>query len=402
VGYRFIAPVERECPSLPIHSPTTTTELLHQPDTSLYRPTAHFQHRGVGRSPAFFATLAFLLLTAALSLVFVKSNRTRVSQELSSLQVRKAGEAYAMGLDSRRFLGEEALSKSKEYLQQAIALDSTFAEAHAQLAITEVLIGDEASPAPKSDYEDALAEARRALDLDPTLPEAHVAFGDAKLRTEWDWDGAKFEYLRALDLNPHSVNALEAYAQFLGATGQNTESLHVIERAQAMDPLSVRIRYDKAGLNYLARDYQQAIGGFAAVAEIEPDFAEARKSLSDAYARAGQWKEASNELLQWLKEMQAGQDEILATQRILYKDGLRELWRMHAHGCTQSADNFGIPFNRAGYSALLGETETTMKWLDEAYEQHDPRLLNLKVDPQFDEVRCNPEFAKFLEKIGLT
>jgi tetratricopeptide (TPR) repeat protein len=309
-----------------------------------------------------------------------------------------------MGIDSMRFVDEVALRRSEEYFKQAIALDPTFAEAHAQLALTDVLIGDEVSATPRSDYGRALSESRRALDLDPLLAEAHVAFGNAKLRTDWDWGNAKHEYLRALDLDPKSVDALDAYARFLSATGQQMDSLRVIAVAQTLDPLSIRIRYDKALLIYLARDYPQAIKELRSLVEVQPELADARKSLSDAYARAGQWNQAARELMIWLRQIQVGPEEIRATARVLRTDGLRELWRRHARGegCPQKSDMYGIPFNRAVYSALLGETEPAIAGLHGAYEQHDPRLLYLKVDPQFDEVRSDPQFVGLLETIGLT
>jgi DNA-binding winged helix-turn-helix (wHTH) protein/tetratricopeptide (TPR) repeat protein len=398
VGYRFIAPVERVCPDLNVRDPVTPP-----PDLFAREIAVHPLRREVVRGLAYIAT--FVSLLAAAWLMKSATHRLPVtSPEPSPVLARRAGEAYAMGIDSRRFVDDAALRGSEEYFKQAVALDPTFAEAHAQLALTDVLIGDEASLAPRSDYGRALLESRRALDLDPLLAEAHVAFGDAKLRTDWDWENAKHEYLRALDLNPNSVGALDAYARFLGATGQRTESLRVIAEAQALDPSSIRIRYDKALLIYLARDYPRAIKELRTLVEVEPEFADARKSLSDAYARAGLWNQAASELMIWLRQIQVGQEEIRATQRILRTDGLRELWRRHARGegCPRNSDMYGIPFNRAVYSALLGETEPAIVGLHGAYEQHDPRLLNLKVDPQFDKVRSDPQFVGLLDIIGLT
>jgi tetratricopeptide (TPR) repeat protein len=181
--------------------------------------------------------------------------------------------------------------------------DPAFPEAHAALAITEEFIGNEVSLTPATEYQRAIAEARRALDLDPSLAEAHVALGNAMLRNEWDWHDAKVEYLRALDLDDKSVSALKAYARLLGAIGKKEESLRVIGRAQALDPLSFRIQYDRAVLSYLARDYEQAVAQLTSLLEVHPEFAEARKFLSDAYARDEHWDKASTELLKWLQQI---------------------------------------------------------------------------------------------------
>jgi hypothetical protein len=91
------------------------------------------------------------------------------------------------------------------------------------------------------------------------------------------------------------------------------------------------------------------------------------------------------------------------TPKLLGEQGLPALWRQHSQGdaCHRSPDSYGIPFNRAAYSALLGETDQAMQWLSRAYEQHDSRLLTLKVDPQFDKPRFDPQVVSLLEKIGL-
>lgn len=404
VGYRFIAPVERVCWQEPAdnlaarcHSPAQPA--ISKSSTRMGPPRI----RIMTNSPLGIHAL----LTAAIAVTLVAYGSFKLStiqSDPGSLLARKAGEAYALGVYYQALPGEETLARSKGYLEQAVALDPAFPEAHAALALTEEFIGDEVSLTPAIEYQRAIAEAQRALDLDPSLAVAHVALGNAKLLNEWDWRDAKLEYLRALHSDARSVSALEAYARLLGAIGEKEESLRVIRRAQELDPLSIRIQYDRAILSYLARDYEQAITQLNSLLEVHPEFADARKSLSDAYAREEQWDKASTALLKWLQQIQVDQVEIRTTKRVLREQGLPALWRQHSKGnaCRRSPDGYGIPFNRAAYAALLGETDQAMQWLARAYVQHDSRLLTLKVDPQFDKVRSDPHFVSLLEKIGLT
>jgi DNA-binding winged helix-turn-helix (wHTH) protein/tetratricopeptide (TPR) repeat protein len=402
VGYRFITPVERVRRHEPAGNLAEPCEPRAQPAISRSSTRMGPPSRMKSGPPGILVplTLAVTVTLVAYGLL----NRSTVPSDPGSLLARKAGEAYALGVYYQALPGEETLTRSKEYLERAIALDPAFPEAHAALALTEEFIGDEVSFTPAAEYQRAIAEARRALDLDPSLAEAHVALGNAKLLNEWDWRDAKLEYLRALDLDAKSVSALEAYARLLGAIGEKEESLRLIKRAQALDPLSIRIQYDTAILRYLGRDYEQAITQLTSLLEMQPEFADARKSLSDAYAREGQWDKASTEFLKWLQQIQVDQEEIRTTQRVLREQGLPALWRQHSQGgaCHRSPDSYGIPFNRAAYSALLGETDQAMRWLGRAYEQHDNRLLTLKVDPQFDKLRSDSHFVSLLEKIGLT
>jgi len=189
----------------------------------------------------------------------------------------------------------------------------------------------------------------------------------------------------------------------LAATGQRDSAKRLTGRMEALDPSSTRMLYDRAVLSYLARDYERAIDQLQLLVASQPDFPDARKMLSDAYAREGRWPEASAELLGWLSQADPNQDDLRAARRILREQGLRELWRQHARGtaCHANPSSYGIPFYRAAYFALLEEKQPALEWLHNAYAQHDTQLLNLKVDPRFDALHSDPEFSQLLQQIGL-
>jgi tetratricopeptide (TPR) repeat protein len=156
-------------------------------------------------------------------------------------------------------------------------------------------------------------------------------------------------------------------------------------------------------LSYFARDYEQAIDQLTSLVQELPAYPDARKSLSDAYARVGKWEHATQELVAWLKLIQVNEDEIRSAQDILRRQGFRAFWRRHSRreDCPRNPDDYGMPFNRAVYSALVDDTEPAILWLHAAYRQHDNRLLDLKVDPQFDALRSDPRFADVLKSLGL-
>jgi DNA-binding winged helix-turn-helix (wHTH) protein/tetratricopeptide (TPR) repeat protein len=394
IGYRFIASVEVESSPHPTEKPAIGKAFgIHG---SLGLP--------LNRSRRMF--LSFLASVLAGVLVFTGQSMLRqynVSSEIRRLQSRKAGEAYALGVYFQSLVGEQAVFKSREYLRQAINLDPMFADAYAKLALTEQFIGDEYSPTPTSDYQNATVHARRALDLDGSLADAHVALGNVKLRGDWDWGAARQEYQTALKLNPNSAVAYAAYAEYLSATAQKGESLTAIARAHALNPFSTRIRYQQALLSYFARDYEQTIDQLTSLVHELPTYPDARKSLSDVYARVGKWERAAQELVAWLKLIQVDEDEIRSAQDILRRQGFRAFWRRHSRSedCPRSPDDYGMPFNRAVYSALVDDTEPAIMWLHVAYRQHDNRLLDLKVDPEFDALRSDPRFGAVLKSLGL-
>ena len=394
VGYRFIASVTYESRRQP------TEELAEGEPRGTHGYFRLSLNRSLGTLfPFLMVVLAGVLMVIGQGLL----RQFNVSFEVRRLQSRKAGEDYALGVYYQNLVNEDGLLRSRKYLSEALDLDPMFAEAHAQLALTEQFIGDEFSSTPANNYQNAIIHARRALDLDGTLADAHVALGNVKLRTDWDWNGARQEYQTALGLNPSSAVAFAAYAQYLTAIGQKQESLRAIARAHALDPVSARIRYQQALLSYFSKDYEQAIAQLTSLVQEQPAYSDARKSLSDAYARVEKWEQASQELVNWLKLIQINEDEIRSTQDILHRQGFRAFWRRHSRskGCGRSADDYGVPFNRAVYSALVNDTDPAIMSLREAYRQHDNRLLDLKVDPEFDALRSDPRFQEVLKSIGL-
>jgi DNA-binding winged helix-turn-helix (wHTH) protein/Flp pilus assembly protein TadD len=393
VGYRFIAPVNREC----------VLSDCERKDQPVFLEAATSPNPSSTTVRYSLPLSLSLLMLSAILLAFASHEHLQIRERPGSLPAEQAAEAYALGVYRQKFAGKQSLTTSKKSLEQAVTLDPAFGEAHAALALTDEFIGDEISPAPATYYSKAVAEARRALELNASLANAHVALGNAKLRIDWDWRGARGEYLQALDLDPQSDEAVDAYARFLGATGQTDEALRLSERIQTLNPSSTRMLYDRAVLSYLSRKYDRAIRQLTALVMSQPDFPDAHKLLSDAYARGGQWKEASAELLTWLSQVDGNQEDVRAAHRILREQGLPELWRQHARGiaCHANPTDYGIPFYRAAFFALLGEKQPAMESLRIAYQQHDIRLLDLKVDPQFDAIRSDPEFSQLLAKIGL-
>ncbi|MBI4811540.1 MAG: protein kinase, partial [Ignavibacteriales bacterium] len=251
-------------------------------------------------------------------------------------------EAYPLYLKGRFYWNKrraEDLQKAMEYFHQAISVDSEYALAYAGLASAYAPY-PEYSGRPASEYihkaEDA---AKKALDLDGTLAEAHAVLGLIKSQYEYDWEGSEREYKRAIELNPNYPTAYHWYRLTLSSQGRFDEALTKIERAQALDPLSLVInwnlvlgykymgQYDRminqvkktleldpnfplahSGLGYIFVEqtkYDNAIAEFQKVRTIAPNDPSGISGLGYTYARAGRKKDALqmlNELLKLAKQ----------------------------------------------------------------------------------------------------
>jgi TolB-like protein len=173
--------------------------------------------------------------------------RPRLTSEdktrLAKLSVRNP-EAYQLYLKGRYLANQstaEGLKKSMEYFQQAIDKDPSYAMAYVGLADSYNWLGGGLNYLPPSEtLPKAKAAARKALELDETLGEAHAALAYAEWFYDWDWPSAEREFRRAIELNPNSAISHERYAECLFTRAQFDEGMGEMKRSQELDPVSTQ------------------------------------------------------------------------------------------------------------------------------------------------------------------
>ena len=124
----------------------------------------------------------------------------------------------------------------------------------------------------KENYDKAKSAYKRALELDPTLAEAHASAGLVAMNYDWDWPLAEQELRRAIALNPNEALFYDWYAEYLMAVGRTNESIDNIERAHELDPFSIIINSDVGKLLFFARLYDQAEAQLKETLRMDPDF----------------------------------------------------------------------------------------------------------------------------------
>jgi TolB-like protein/Tfp pilus assembly protein PilF len=333
--------------------------------------------------------------------------RTQISREDRQKLMRGITtnpEAYLLYLRGRYHTAKytkEGLAKGVEYFDQAIAMDPAYALAYDGLADNYIAAADwfmashEALPK-------AGAAARKALEIDENLPEAHTSLAIVHWWFDWDWPAATKEFKRAIELNSNDARTRAFYGWFLITLGQSDAGVAESRRAQALDPLSVETnalvgqnlhfarRYDEAiqqlrstidmDANYwlphsvLGRSYEQqgklteAIAEFQRALDLETDVPENYAMLAHAYALVGK-KSESEKILNQLREM--------------------------------SAKRPVPPYNVAIIYVGLGDKDQVFAWLERAYADRSFYLTWLKYDPQLDSVRSDPRFADLMRRVGL-
>ncbi len=288
------------------------------------------------------------------------------------------------------------------FFEQAVNADPGFAAAHGEMAVHRLL---RLNPEPMVEKaRKAKAEARRALELDETLAEAHAAMGRAIIFSDWDWAGAEKEYKRAIELNPNLPEAHLWYSNHLSAVGRHDEAIEEMKWAREVDPTSARINLYLGVAFYMARRHEQAIEQFR---QTPPDLGAFNYQIYWGIGLA---------CLQQSKYEEA----VAAFQKGVARSGLGPMAKAHLayayarSGAAAEAQKLlaelaePAEIRRAPFVILapaygcLGDNEKAFALLEKAYEHRDPRFIYLKVDPMFDCLRSDARLADFMRRIGLT
>ena len=314
-------------------------------------------------------------------------------------------EAYQAYLKGRFYWSKwkrDALQKAIENFEQAIKLDSQYAQAYSGLADSYNLLGYLDIWPPTEAYPKSEAAARKALELDDQLSEAHLSLAKVKLFYDWDWPGFEREARRAIDLDPNDADAYGLYGAYYTAIGKHDDSIRERKRAQELDPLSPLFTNSVGWSYYYARQYDQAIEWYKKALELDPTFTMAHNDLALAYARKGMYTEAVDESLA-AKQLAGDGPETLAALRQAYAaSGIAGYWQKELELANQQAKQKPVGTPRmARLYAALGDREHTFEWLERAYQERHTLLTFLKANPLFDHLRSDPRYTDLLRRIGL-
>ena len=154
------------------------------------------------------------------------------------------------------------MRRARELFQQAIDRDSSYAPAWSGLADASAILASWQFASPAEMYPVATTAARRAIELDDSLAEAHASLGFVKMNWEWDWDGVLRELRRAIEINPNHETAHRWLSAFLAGIGRREEAMPIAERAVLLDPLSVLPRMNLGIIHYISDDQLAAEAEF--------------------------------------------------------------------------------------------------------------------------------------------
>jgi eukaryotic-like serine/threonine-protein kinase len=310
----------------------------------------------------------------------------------------EAYQAYLKGVHHAASFMPGGFEKAISYFDRAIVIEPNYAQAHAGLAhaYAELPFTD---VSPQAVMLKARSAAKRALELDETLAEAHRSLSTINLNYDWDWPAAERENRRAIELNPGDALNHQHYGWYLGLMGRFDESLTVVQHAESLDPLSSNINF-AIGMNYYwSGQYDRAIEECGKATELNPSIGGLiRLCLGEAYLKQRKFPEAIAEI------QKAGEFGVMQAATLGYAyavsgnrpEAAKVLDQLQALGTQRYVPPFAIAMIYAG----LGDKDQALVWLEKAYTERSVWLPWLKVDPKFDSLRSDSRFADLVRRVG--
>lgn len=314
----------------------------------------------------------------------------------ASTEDQEAHNLYLLGRFYANKMTSVGVRQSIDYFNQAIAKDPNYAQAYAGLAESYDLAGL-FNALPERSAAEARAAALKAIALDDSLGEAHVALGRDLMWHAWDWAGAERELKRAIELSPQYPEAYQVYAWYLAYRGQTDEALRTIQKAIDLDPLSARIGNVHASLLMYARQYGQALAAVRKVIDMEPDFGRAHQTMGRILALQGRYDEAIAVLRKSVEMGASGEGRLARLGWAYAVAGRREeaLKILNEVTAGEHPPRMMIALIYAG----LGDRDRAFEWLDRAVANHG--MIVQVLEPDWDNLRPDPRYAELLKKIGV-
>ena len=312
-------------------------------------------------------------------------------------------EAYRAWLSGQYRISRPSPDSARQALadyRRALDLDPTCARAYAAMAHAYRTLVATADADPEDSFARATMLVDKALALDPQLPEAHLARAWTAFWYDWDWAASEASFQRAIELNPSLAEAYFGYAHLLANTGRDAEAARQARMAMALDPLSPVINaiggWFVAPPGDVGRYMDRAL-------ELDPDYwlallmrGASRVASGDAGGIAdlerarGLCGDCSHALVvRGLLEARAGHHS--AARRILGEMEARDregYWPASALATLHNA---------------LGETDAALDLLERAWDERDVRMAFLKADEglRWSNLRDQPRYRALMRRMGL-
>ncbi len=318
-------------------------------------------------------------------------------------------QAYSLYLKGRynaRVLTEEGQRKAIRYFQDSIQFDPHdasayyYASAYAGIAECFIELAYFFGMEPKKAFAEAAMAAVKAVTLDATLAEGHAALGLLRLLNDWDWGAADAESRRAIQLAPDDAYVHWRRGVCLRYAGRSEEAIEAHRHAEFLDPFSVVAIQEVGWALYYGRRFDEAIDQFHKAVELEPAWDQLYFGLGQALVQQGRHEEAVAALR---TAARMGPGNSFTEAALAYALGRAGCRNEAEHALAQLTQKYAyVPYWFYSIVSIgLNDRQRALEALDNAFHNHEPCLVSLKVDPVFDPLRGEDRFSHMVRRVGL-
>lgn len=316
-----------------------------------------------------------------------------------------AGAAHLAYLEGRVLLRERtihALRKAIASFDHALRLEPSYAAAYSGLADSYALLGYYSGFSLLQAKLTATQAARKAIELDDQLSEAHASMGEIKAFYEWDWTGGDFEFQRAIALDPTCATTHHWYANLLSVLGRTREATAHGLKALQIEPCSPLIMAGVGLVHFYCNQPDITIGLCKKALQIDPNYALGLWALGMAYEQKGDHEEA---LRQFQRGVKHDRENLCLSTSMAHTYALAGD-EQKARAILDKLIDSSMPRTASAYDlavlyAGLNEPDNAFRWLQQACEERSDWVPYLGVEPRFRNLRADPRYLNLLDKVGL-
>jgi TolB-like protein/Tfp pilus assembly protein PilF/predicted Ser/Thr protein kinase len=339
----------------------------------------------------------------------LRAKLTGADKQLVTKQGTQNPEAYQLYVKGRFYWDKRTnadIRTAISLFNQALEKDPNYALAYSGIADAYTTLssygGDPTETALK-----AIAAAKKALELDPTLAHPHAVLGGQMTEYSWDFAGGEAEFRKALELDPSDATAHQWLSEGLCEIGGRAQdAIDEGTRAHQLDPLSPIIAAQEGQAYAFARRFDKAIEIFNKVIGDNPSFGRAHGEMANAYWGMHKYPEA---LQEWdLASKQEGDKNYIEWAAAMDAGFHAGGWAGAEHKGVEvllaqrkGSGGYVSPYLIAELYADLGDKDHAFQWLNTAYQEHDTNTFGVRTDFAMDSLRSDSRYAEFVRKMGL-
>jgi DNA-binding winged helix-turn-helix (wHTH) protein/tetratricopeptide (TPR) repeat protein len=313
----------------------------------------------------------------------------------------EAYELYLRGCYHVNKLTPADMQAGISYFQRAIAIDSSYTLSYVGLANVFLRMPVAGEMRPGEFFPKAKEAAHKAIEIDEHLAGAHAALGWITFWYDWKWDEAEGHFRRALELDRNNADSHLGYSHVLSNKGRHEQALAEVERARELDPLNLLCNALEGQFLLHAGQADEALTSLQKTSELEPRFWLAHLFASSAYIERGRFTEAVAEADK-ATDLSSGSTHATSFRVCaLAKSGNKtEARSVLERLLTSSTERYVPPYHIALACNCLGESDEALVWLERGYQQRDPKMVFLNVEPKWNNLRGEARFQDLLKRVG--